>query len=65
MVEQYLDLHQTESLQNLNITSMFLEQDQHVWYQWLCERKKGSIIFWSIFTNKLITHYGDIKRNIF
>lgn len=34
-----LDLHQVSSVQKVNIVFMFLEQDQHVWYQCLCERK--------------------------
>jgi hypothetical protein len=25
--------------------------------------KSGYIVYWSIFTNELITHYGDIKSN--
>jgi hypothetical protein len=41
---------------------LYLENDQFVWYQRLCQRKKNYIISWSIFTNELISHYGDIKR---
>ena len=38
-MEKYFDIHQVEALIKVNITSMFLEQDQHVCYQWLCERR--------------------------
>jgi hypothetical protein len=64
-MEQFFDLHQVPSLQKVTIASLYLENDQFVWYQWLCERKKDYIISWSIFTDELIAHYGDIKRNTF
>ena len=47
-MKKYFDQHQVESLQKVNITSMFLEQYQHAWHQWICERKKDSNIYWSI-----------------
>jgi hypothetical protein len=53
------------SLQKVTIASLYLKNDQFVWYQWLCERKKNYMISWSIFTDELISHYGDIKRNTF
>ena len=36
-----------------------------MWYQWLCEWKKNTIITWSIFTEELITYYDDVKSNSF
>jgi hypothetical protein len=64
-MEQLFDLHQMRSLQKVTLASLYLEPDQFIWYQWLCEQKKDSIISWSIFTNELITHYGYIKSNAF
>jgi hypothetical protein len=64
-MEQYFDLHQVPSLQKVPIASLYLENDQFVWYQWLCERKNNYIISWSIFMDELISHYGDIKSNTF
>ena len=49
----------------LTIASLCLELDQFVWYQWICDHKKDSIISWSIFTEELIKHYRDINRNTF
>ena len=46
-----------------NIASMFLEQDQYLWYQWLCEKKIDYAISYSIFIEEMIAHYGVIKRN--
>ena len=34
----------------LTTTSLYLELNQFVWYQWLCDRKNESIISWSILT---------------
>jgi hypothetical protein len=64
-MEQFFDLHQVPTLQKVTLASLYLENDQFVWYQWICERKKDSIISWSIFMDELIAHYGDIKRNTF
>ena len=36
-----------------------------MWYQWLCERKKNTIISWSIFTKELIAYHDDVKSNSF
>ena len=44
-MEQDFDMYQVASLQKINIASMFLEQDQHVWYQWICERKNDFVIY--------------------
>ena len=34
-----------------------------MWYRWLCSRKQ--IVTWAIFTDEMITHYEDTKRNLF
>ena len=52
-------------MKKVTIASLYLEHDQLVWNQWLCDRKKESIISWSIFIEELIAHYGDINRNTF
>ena len=52
-MEQFFDIHQVPALQKVTIASLYLEPDQFVWYQWLCDRKKDSIISWSIFTEEL------------
>jgi hypothetical protein len=62
-MEQFFDVHQTPSLQKVLIASLCLENDQFVWYQWLCERKNKYIISWSIFIEESISHHGDIKSN--
>jgi hypothetical protein len=64
-MDQFFDLHQVPTLQKVIIASLYLEKDNFVWYQWLSERKKDSIISWSISMNELITHYGYIKSNTF
>ena len=64
-MEQFFDLSQVPTLQKVTITSLYLEPDQFVWYQLLCDCKKDSIIYFSIFTEELITHCGDINRNTF
>ena len=52
-------------MQKVIIASLYLEPDQFVWYQWICEPKKDSIISWSIFKKELIAHCGDINNNTF
>ena len=47
-MEQFFDLHQVPNLQKVAIASLYLELEQFVWYQWLCEHKKDTIISWSI-----------------
>ena len=64
-MDQFFGLHQVPSLHNVTIAALYLENDQFVWYQWLCERRKDYIISWSIFMDELIEHYGDIKINTF
>ena len=48
-MEQFFDLHQLPTLQKVTISSLYLEPDQFVWYQWSCDSKKDSIISSSIF----------------
>ena len=48
-MEQFFDLHQVPILQKVTIASLYLEPDQFVWYQWICDHKKDCIIYWSIF----------------
>jgi hypothetical protein len=64
-MEKLFDIHQTTRLQKLPIASLYLENDQFVSYQWLCEIKNNYLISWSIFMDELISHCGDIKRNTF
>ena len=62
-MDHFFDLHQVPTSQKVTIASLYLEPEQVVWYQWLCEHKKGSIISWSIFTEELIAYHVDIKSN--
>ena len=36
-MDQFFDLHQVPNLQKVTITSLYLEPEQFVWYQWICE----------------------------
>ena len=65
LMEQFFDLHQMLTQQKVTIASLYLEPDQFVWYQWICDYKNDSIISWSIFKEELIAHYGDVNRNTF
>ena len=49
-MEQFFNQHRVPNLKNVAITSLDLEPDQFVWYQWSCDHKKESIIYWYIFT---------------
>ena len=49
-MEQFFDLHQVPTMQKVTIASLYLELDQFVWYQWICDHKKESNISWYIFT---------------
>ena len=40
-MEKFFDLHQVPNLQKIITASLYLEPEQFVWYQWLCEQKKG------------------------
>ena len=62
-MEQYFDLHNVQNTQKVCLATLHLEQNTFVWYQWLCSRKK--IVTWSIFTEEIIAHYEDTKRNTF
>ena len=64
-METFFDIHQVPNLQKVTIASLYLESQQFVWYQWLCEHKKNTIISWSIFTEELITYHDDVKSNSF
>ena len=52
-MEQFFDIHQVPNLQKVTIASLYLEPQQFVWYQWLCECKKNTIISWSIFIKRI------------
>lgn len=62
-MEQYFDLHEVQLLQKVYIASLYLEQNQFVWYKGLCSHK--ALVTWSIFTEEMITHYEDTKSNTF
>ena len=64
-MEQFFDIHMVPNLQKVTIASLYLEPQQFVWYQWLCECKKNTIISWSIFTKELIAYHDHIKSNSF
>ena len=49
----------------VSIEYLYLERDQFVWYQWICDHKQDSIISSHIFKEELIANYGDINRNTF
>ena len=48
-MQQFFDLHHVPTMQKVTIASLYLESNQFVWYQCLCECKNESIISWSIF----------------
>ena len=60
-MEQYFDLHGVPLLQKVCIASPYLEPDQFLWYKGLCSRKQ--LVTLSIFTEEMIAHYEDTKRN--
>ena len=62
-MEKYFDLHGVPLLQKAGIASSYLELDQFLWYKGLCSRKQ--LVVWSIFTEEMIAHYEDKKRNTF
>ena len=62
-MEKYFDLHGVPLLQKVCIASSYLEPDQFLWYEGLCSRKQ--LVTWSIFTEEMIAHYEDTKRNTF
>jgi hypothetical protein len=62
-MEQLFDLHNVPLTQKVQISSLYLEPNQFVWYRWLCSRK--SLITWTIFTEEMIAHYEDTRSNTF
>ena len=62
-MEQYFDLNNVQNTQKVRIATLHLEKNTFVWYWWLRSRKK--IVTWSIFTEEMIAHYEDAKRNTF
>ena len=52
-----------QNTQKVRIATLYLEPNQFVWYQWLCSRKQ--IVTWPIFTEEMIAHHEDTKRNTF
>ena len=64
-MEQFFDIHQVPNLQKVTIASLYLEPQQFVWYMWLCEHNKNTIISWSVFTEELIAYHNDVKSNSF
>ena len=64
-MDHFFDLHQVPTSQKVIIASLYLDPEQVVRYQLLFERKKGSIISWSIFTKELIAYHEDINSNSF
>ena len=54
-------LFRSQNTQNVRIATSHLEKNTFVWYRWLCSRKQ--ILICSIFTEEMITHYEDTKRN--
>ena len=47
-MDQLFDILQVPNLQMVTITSLYLDPQQFVCYQWICECKKNTIISWSI-----------------
>ena len=64
-MEQFFNLHHVPTMQKVTIGSLYLELEQFVWYQWICDYKNESIISCYIFIEELIAHYGDINSNTF
>ena len=62
-MEKYFDLHGVPLLKKVCIASSYLEQDQFLWYKWLCSHKP--LVTWSIFIEEIIAHYEDTNRNTF
>jgi hypothetical protein len=62
-MEQFFDLHNVPHTQKVRIASLYLEPNQFVWYRWLCSHK--SLVTWTIFTEEMIAHYEDTRRNTF
>ena len=50
-MEQFFDLHQVPTMQKVTIASLYLEPDQFVWYQWICDHKRN-LLSLSIYSYK-------------
>ena len=62
-MEKYFDLHEVQLLQKVHIASLYLELNQFLLYEGICSHKP--LVNWSIFTEEMIAHYEDTKRNTF
>ena len=62
-MEKYFDFHNVQYTQKVRIATLYLEQNHFLWYKWFCSRKP--LVTWSIFTEEMIAHYEDTKRNTF
>jgi len=62
-MEQFFDLHNVPHTQKVQISSLYLEPNQLVWYRWVCSRK--SLDTWTIFMEEMIAHYEDTRSNTF
>ena len=62
-MEQFFDLHNVKNTQKVRIATLYLESNQSVWYRWIFSHKQ--IVTWAVFTEEMIAHYEDTKRNTF
>ena len=62
-MEQYFDLRNVQNIQKVYIATLYLEPNHFLWYRWLSSCKK--IVTLEIFTEEMIAHYEDTKRNTF
>ena len=62
-MEQYFELHNVQNTQKVCIETLHLEKNTCVWYRWILSHKK--IVTCSFFTEEMIAHYEDTKRNTF
>ena len=60
-MEQYFELHNTQSTQKVHIATLYLEKNQFVLYRWIFSSKP--LVTWSNFMEEMIEHYEDTKRN--
>jgi len=62
-MEKYFYLHDVPLLEKVCVVSNYLEPNQFLWYKGLSSCKP--LVMWSIFTEEMIAHYEDTKRNTF
>jgi hypothetical protein len=62
-MEHFFDLHDMPHTQKVQISSLYLETNQFVWYQCLFSRK--SLVTWISFMEEMIEHYEDTWCNTF